>query len=254
MVEIFPGKLYSFDKPIPLDGRVTWVPETAFGFQPAHCYVLLTGSVPLIVDPGLAFAEDEVITGLQGLISEGAPVEVFLTRSHADSTGNLGAIIGSFRVTTIYTTPVLDPRAELAPVADGPDLASPSHSRLEVIDTPLRLLGTHWGYDHETKTLFTSDSFTHTVTSRADECTIIDSPERDIVTRAEVKDHLYATFPWLPEAVTQPIAASLRKIISSHDVHTIAPARGCVLQGAAVVRRHSDMVVDVLNSGRAKPL
>jgi flavorubredoxin len=248
-VEISPGKLYGVGGSIPLDGRVSWAPPDATGFQPTLCYVLVSREIPLIVDPGLASVEEGVMDGLKSLIPEGAPVEIFLTRSHADSTGNLGAITETFQVKSVYTTPMLDPLSALDHLGDPaevPELRAPDDAPLEVIHTSLRLLATYWGYDAETKTMFTSDSFTHVVRTKQDVRPLVDSVELDGSTVEDARGHMWATLSWLPGAVTTPIAESLTRLFDTHEVDTIAPARGCVLQGRGVVDRHLEMVMSVL--------
>jgi flavorubredoxin len=248
-LEIAPGQLYSAWGLLPLDGRVTWVPDQATGFQPAHCHVLLTGDRVTVIDPGIASIEGEVIAGLNASIPPGASIDVFLTRNQADCNGNLRAVLDTFAVETVYAVLALNPFWEFdEPLRRPPQLRESRDAPLTLIRPRLRVLGATWVYDAETKTLFTSDAFSHVVQSRPDDPPWIDSESDDPTTIDDVRDHLFATFPWLPEAVTWPIADDLRRIFREHDVETIAPGRGCVLRGREVVERHLTIILSVLGA------
>jgi flavorubredoxin len=249
-IDIVRGKLHRVGGAFPLDGRVSWVPADATGFQPANCYVLLSGDRPLLIDPGITYVEDEVMQGLRELIPPGAPVEVLLTRPQDDCDANLAAIADLYEVAVVHTVPIINPFDAFDALPRGadrfPEVRWPDPAPLEVIRPQLRLLGTFWGHDAETKTLFTSDSFTHAVLSRRDDRPLLDSLDDDPTTIEDVRGHLHATFPWLPGAVTWPIAENLRLLFDEHEIETIAPSRGCVLQGEGVVARHLEFVLDAL--------
>lgn len=251
ITEVVPGRLYAVGGVLTLDGRITWVPAEATGFQPTGCYVLLGHESPLIIDPGIAQVEAEVKEDLSALIPAGEKVEVFLTRFNADSVGNLGAVADTFDLATVYSSPLLNPLDGLkfaSSIQTMTEVRLPDKSRLEVIHAQLRVLSTFWGYDPETRTLFTSDAFTHVCCSTPADPRVVDSVEADGTTSEDVRKHLYATFPWLGDAVTSPIADSVRSLFETHKIDAIAPARGCVLRGRAVVAHHLEMVLDVLSA------
>lgn len=168
---VVPGKLYSAGGMITLDGRLSWAPANARGWQPAHTYVRLLDDRALVIDPGLAAFQDDVVAGLASLLPSGMEVEVLFSRARHDCIGNLGALVEAFDVTRIYTGGVLNPfdAFSAAPLIDTRSrrtavLRSPDESHLEILHPALRILTTFWSYDPELKTIFTSDAFTHAIT------------------------------------------------------------------------------------------
>ena len=245
--ELSSDKLYRVGGACPLDGRTSWTPADARGFQQANCYVLMGNQGPMVIDPGPAYVRQGVLSGLRSLIPDKADVEIFLTRFNNDSIGNLGVIADVFNVTTVYCSPILPPLDGFDNLGSDPVEVVPDESRLEVIHATLRILATFWGYEEETKTLFTSDAFTHVTNEAPDGPLLLDSLDDDPTTIADVRGHLDATFTWLDDADTWPIADGLRAIFDDREIETIAPARGRILRGEEVVARHLAMVLDVLS-------
>jgi hypothetical protein len=256
-VELVRDRLYVVGGNVPLDGRASWAPAGASGWQPANCYLLLTAEgEPLIVDPGLPVVEREVLAGLRAVMPPGARPRIYITRAQFDCVGNLGAVAGAFPVTDIFTGGNVNPFDSFDTVTSADEgeraaslvlFRSPDESPLEVINATLRILATFWAYDPGTRTLFTSDSFTHALAAAGDGPPVLDSAASDDVTLDDVRSHLNATFWWLRHAETRPIAESLEALFDRYDVESIAPVRGCVLRGRDVVDRHVELVTTVLS-------
>jgi flavorubredoxin len=253
--EIVPGRLYAVGGMLPLDRRISWAPPTARGYQPVNSYLLLGDERPMVIDPGPVCFADSVIAGLISLLDPGVEIDVYLTRGQYDCLGNISAVSAVFDVRRIFWGGQFDPLDGLG----DPTLLKlrssaaathvrPQDSRLEVIDTGLRLLNAYWGYDAETKTMFTSDAFAHAISETPDGLRVVDSGAHDLVTLTDVKDHMYAIFSWLPGSTTQPISDAVRAAFSSREVDTIAPGRGRILRGGAVVRRHVELVVAAIEA------
>jgi flavorubredoxin len=255
-VELFADKLYAVGANVPLEGKASWAPVDATGYQPANCYLLLAEEPEnelLIIDPGMAYVEEAVVSGLKTLLPENATPRVFITRAQFDCVGNLGAIAGVFPVQNLYTGGYENPFDSFETVTSVDKRTSsmvlfraPSESRLEVINTTLRMLATFWGYDAGTKALFTSDSFTHAVVKNAHAAPVLNSHDADDTTPERVRAHLHATFWWLKYAELQPIIDDLRALFDRLDVEIIAPGRGRILRGRDVVDRHVELLIDAL--------
>jgi hypothetical protein len=253
---------------IPLDGRVSWAPADASGFQPSNCYVLVEGDSALLVDTGLAVHEQLVLDGLADLIGEGAAVTMFFTRGEMDCVSNLEPIARRFDIEALYTGGATNPfdafdelnamrlRARRQQIdqkgAGGDSMARTpfieiADERSLAIESPLlRLLPTFWGWDAATGTLFTSDSFTHGFVADPSDPRVIDSPADDDATLESVSANLFAKYWWLPHATTEPLREWLSAKFADLAPEIVAPSRGCVLRGRKVVQRHLDLMLEAL--------
>jgi hypothetical protein len=264
---VVPGKVDAVGVLVPLDGRITWVPASARGYQPSNTYVVQTGEGPVIVDPGVAVAEAAVVDGVVGCLpADAGAAVVFLTRGQLDVTGNLGALVERVAVKRLYAggranrfdqfdaAPLVDARGRAAALAVDrvqPGAGSSAGAfELEIVTPPLRILSTFWAYHPPSRTLFTSDSFTHVTLSDVATPPIVTDGSSDTTTLDDVRGHLLATFWWLETAVTEPIVRVLEEIFASRPVEVIAPGRGAVLSGSRVVERHVGLVLDVLRRAR----
>ncbi len=118
-----------------------------------------------------------------------------------------------------------------------------------VYQAPIRLIATRWIYDEATKTMFTSDMFTHTWRDRPDGPWIIQDGDDDPTDFDHVRSFLLNTRYWWLEGVdTAKLRAGIDKILSKHDIETIAPGYGCILRGKKTVAKHIKLVDDVLRS------
>ncbi|MEZ2388060.1 hypothetical protein AB6813_00690 [bacterium RCC_150] len=267
---LYVDKLAVLGGVIPLDGRVSWVPQGETGFQPSNAYLLREGASNLLVDSGLAVHSEQILDDLAGLVGEGGGVSIFFTRSEMDCVSNLEPIAGRFDIERLFTGGVINPfdafddvsrlalrgrrhQIDAQRTAEGDSMARTAEIEiapgrvLEVESPLLRLLPTFWGWDNETGTLFTSDTFTHGVMDRPDGQRIIDSTVEDTTTVEQVAGHLYAKYEWIPRSTCGPLREWLQEKFDTLDPEIIAPSRGCVLKGRDVVRRHLDFMLDSLN-------
>jgi flavorubredoxin len=253
VLEVVPNQLFAVGAPLPFDGRASWNPDSAVGYQPWNVY-LLRGESDVIIDTGVAALRDPIMQGLGKLLAREAPVRVFLTRSQLDCIGNLGALASTYKLVDVFTGGVRNPFDQFDAATSTDERArgigvarSLENPPLEIFTTPLRLLATYWGYDEVTRTLFTSDAFAHCTIADPDATPLLDTVTADSVHRSQVRDHLIAAFWWLPVANTTAIANHLRTFFATHEVEIIAPNRGCVLRGKDIVDRHIAMILDVLS-------
>jgi flavorubredoxin len=264
ITELVPDQLHLVGGPVPLDGRASWAPPEATGFQSSNTYILREDDRVLVIDPGLPYLQDEVTDGVAQLIPEGDVTSVFLTRAQIDCVGNLGAVAATVPITSLYTGGVANPFDQFDEATGMDPGGRAAHLRLnrplrkgetpvvefdlDVMSPALRILNSFWIYHRPTKTLFTSDIFTHSTTETADAVPVTDTVEDADVLEAAARGHLNATLWWLPLADNEQISANIEELFGRHDVETIAPGRGNVLRGREVVKAHLDAVLAALHN------
>jgi hypothetical protein len=270
------NSLYALCNPYPLDGRVTWHPRTARGFATMNSYVLMEGDAALIVDTGISIHEQALLGQLATLVTDSTQLAVVHTRiGEYTSICNTVPIADRFGLATLYSEQPDSPLwVDFRPHRgrDRGTLGALNETRVEQYSSPgaipvggtgtrsvaifhssLRLLPTSWLYDEQTRTLFTSDLFSHRTRPTADGPWVVSAVD-DTGTRREMREHLFeARYWWLPGARTDPIRRSIADTFDRHDVDTIAPGFGCVLQGRDLVERQYQMLDDVLAEAQLLP-
>jgi flavorubredoxin len=262
-IELSPGRLYLLGASVELDGRISWVPPDASGWQPVNCYVLVEGDHVLVVDPGVTLHGAIVRDQLETIIPAGSPLSVFVTRAECDTTGGLGELAGRFKVETLYAgggpnpfdafeaITLTDPehrseRIQMERTPAGFSIPIGETRALEMLRPSIRLLATWWGYDAGTRTLFTSDAFTHSVQAEPTDSRLLDDPEHAQCDTVAVRAHLLAKFGWLARARSELILEQLRAVFDEHEVDRIAPQHGLVIEGPDMVRRHVDALENTI--------
>jgi flavorubredoxin len=214
---------------------------------------------PVLIDTGIALHREAILQQLSAFDLRRESLTVFLTRAEYDTVGNLGAIHSAMGVSNllgggavnIYDgynevpgfASVWDRRLQLARVLPGEGIGIGAiPGRLLALSAPIRVLATHWVYDSETRTLFTSDMFGHALLSEPTASPVMESIDHKTGGGRVVKQHLEAKFAWLRDADTAPVAAALAEVFERRQVDVIAPAHGCVLRGRRVVLRHHELM------------
>jgi len=255
-VPIVEDKVIAFGGCVENDGMISWVPADAPGFVPLNCYLLVEGRAGMLVDTGLPVLELQVIEQARRFDLDS--VTIALTRfGEFDSVGNAEMLERVLPIDACYA--LFPPRDYLYMRGDAqPPPASyafrvfpddgimdiGSTRPLTVLNTRLKLLPTAWIYDHATKTLFSSDAFSHVLTDDPGTRTVTDEDDR--TTPDGVLRHMLLKWDWLAGADTAPIRAYVDEVFSTYEVETIAPSYGCILMGSALVRRHVEMLDDAL--------
>src|ERR1700752_3516262 len=173
------GQLYALQNPFVLDGRVSSYAASARGFSVANSYLLTEPDAAMLMDTG--FGKDEpVIHGqIESLIAPGLPLSMFPLRlNEFMSINNVESFAGHFNVETCYTSNIdaalwfdFGAKAEGRDIlksmkvtavtrADTIELGKEGRA-IDVMQAPIRLIATRWLYDRATRTLFSSDMFTH---------------------------------------------------------------------------------------------
>jgi hypothetical protein len=260
------GKLYALQHPYPLDGRVSSYPASARGFSVANSYLLTQRDAAMLIDTGFGKDEPAIRSQIESLIAPGLPLSLFPLRlNEFMSINNVESFAGHFNVEQCYTSNV-DAALwfDFGSQADGRDILESMKvvavtrsdtirlgkegRSIDVMQAPIRLIATRWLYDRATRTLFSSDLFTHVWRARADGPWIV-TDENDGTTERELRSLMLNTrYWWLEGAPTDSIRRGIGDVFDRHDVETIAPGYGCILRGRKVVARHVQMLDEILKS------
>jgi hypothetical protein len=117
---------------------------------------------------------------------------------------------------------------------------------IEVFQAPIRLINTRWMFDRNTRTLFTSDSFSHQWSDSPDGPWSISADECK-TTADHIRSFLLNTrYWWLEGGKTTELRRKLGAIFEKYPIETIAPGYGRVLRGRALVERQYKMFDEVL--------
>ena len=258
------GKLYALQNPFALDGRVSSYPASARGYSVANSYLLTQSDAAMLIDTGFGKDEPVIRAQIESLLAPGLPLSLFPLRlNEFMSINNVEAFAGHFNVETCYTSNV-DAALwfDFGAKAQGRDILQSmkvtavtradtirlgqADRAIDVMQAPIRLIATRWLYDRATRTLFSSDMFTHVWRAREDGPWIV-SEDDDTTSARDLRSFLLNTrYWWLEGAPTDSIRRGIGEVFDKHDVETIAPGYGCILSGRKVVARHYHMLDEIL--------
>src|SRR6185437_14433356 len=258
------GRLYALQNPFALDGRVSTYPASARGFSVANSYLLKEPDAAMLIDTGFGKDEPVIRAQIEQLIDPGSPLSLFPLRlNEFMSINNVETFASHFNIDQCYTSNpdaalwfdlgaeangrgILDAMKVTAVTrADTIQLGKGSRA-IDVMQAPIRLIATRWLYDPATKTLFSSDMFTHVWRGRADGPWIVNDAD-DTATAGEHRSFLLNTrYWWLEGAPTDSIRRGIGEVFDKYDIETVAPGYGCILRGRKVVARHYRMLDDIL--------
>jgi flavorubredoxin len=244
-------------RPVALDERVSWVPPGTTGYQRINAYLLLDGGDAMLVDTGVAAHSRVLLDQLAALLPRDARLSIFFTRPLEFScSGNLEALAATYDVSEIYIGGISSPLDVFEPrrgaprsvtVRPGDSLPFGAGEPLEVLSPAVRILVTHWLYEPQTRTLFTSDLFTHTTTTDPDAPVVLDGSAEEWPAE-RVRSHLVAKIWWLTHSPVPAPVQELERLLAAHDIAAIAPTFGRVIQGRESVDRHIDLLLAALNA------
>jgi len=260
------GKLYALQNTFGLDGRVSSYFGSARGYSVANCYLLTESDAALLIDTGFGKDEPVIRAQIETLIAPGLPLSMFPLRlNEFMSINNVEAFAAHFNVEQCYTSNVdaalwfdfgakADGRSVLGSmritaVTRADTIAIGKTGRpIDVMQAPIRLIATRWLYDRTTRTLFSSDLFTHVWRQQAHGPWIV-TDEADSTSAPELRSFMLNTrYWWLEGAPTDKIRRGIGEVFDKFDVETIAPGYGCILRGRKVVAQHYRLLDDFLKS------
>src|SRR5436189_6277199 len=258
------GKLYALLSPRPLAGRVSSSPASARGYSVANSYLITQSDAAMLIDTGFGKDEPAIRAQVESLITPGLPLSLFPLRlNEFMSINNVEAFAGHFNVETCYTSNVdaalwfdFGAKANGRSILESMKVTAVTRAdtirlgqrdrAIDVMQAPIRLIATRWLYDRATRTLFSSDMFTHVWRARENGPWIV-TDDDDRTSARELRSFLLNTrYWWLEGAPTGSIRRGIAEVFDSCDVETIAPGYGCILHGRNVVKRHLRMLDQVL--------
>ena len=263
ITELVKDKIYCLHNPFSLDGRLSAFPKNARGWSSSNCYVLKEPEGAFMLDTGLACQRESVLAQLGKVLDRNTPLSLVPLRiTEFMSIGNAVAVARAFNVRECYATSLdavcwldientsPDPALfsiESKVLRGGMTLDPSAYGRRPMITytAPIRLLSTTWIYDEATKTLFTSDTFTHVWSNKAEGPWLIE--DDGVTTNTFVRSFLLGTgYWWLEGARTTSLRRAVRRIFEAHDIERICPGYGAILQGREAAKRLFDILDDVL--------
>ncbi|GGE49262.1 hypothetical protein GCM10007276_27980 [Agaricicola taiwanensis] len=266
VTELYPERLYALQNVIRLDGRISSYPANARGYTVSNCFLIKEGKDAVLLDSGYSAHEESILAQIASVLEPDATLSVYPLRiNEYMSVCNVEAIADRFNVIQCYSgNPDAalwvdfgrrSDAAEQKPYALKTTLVARSQTLqvgsegarpIEAFQAPIRLIGTRWIYDQATRTLFTSDSFSHEWS---------DSPSGPWTTTADDNstsaDHirsflLNTRYWWLEGGKTNELRRKLDEVFSKYEIDMIAPGYGRVICGRALVERQVAMFDDVL--------
>ena len=260
-------RLYALQNPFALDGRVSSYPASARGFSVANSYLLKEPDAAMLIDTGFGKDEPVIRAQIESLIAPGLPLSMFPLRlNEFMSINNVESFAGHFNVKTCYTSNIdaalwfdFGAKAQGRDIlksmkvtavtrADTIELGNGGRA-IDVMQAPIRLIATRWLYDRATRTLFSSDMFTHVWRDTESGPWIVTESDNDSTSLREVRSFMLNTrYWWLEGAPTDSIRRGIGNVFDKYDIETIAPGYGCILSGRNVVARHYRMLDEFLKS------
>ena len=261
------GRLYALQNAFALDGRVSSYPASARGFSVANSYLLTQPDTAMLIDTGFGKDEPAIRAQIERLIPPGLPLSMFPLRlNEFMSINNVESFAGHFNVETCYTSNI-DAALwfDFGAKAEGRDILKSmrvtavtradtiqlgkGQRAIDVMQAPIRLIATRWLYDRATRTLFSSDMFTHVWRDGATGPWIVTESDNDSTSLADVRSFMLNTrYWWLEGAPTDSIRRGIGNVFDTYDIETIAPGYGCILRGRSVVERHYRMLDEFLKA------
>jgi hypothetical protein len=258
------GRLHALQHPFALDGRVSSYPASARGFSVANSYLLSESDAAMLIDTGFGKDEPAIRAQIEQLIAPGLPLSLFPLRlNEFMSINNVEAFAAHFNVEQCYTSNTdaalwfdFGARADGRRILDAMPITAVTRADtielgkmrrpVDVMAAPIRLIATRWLYDRATRTLFSSDMFTHVWRAAAEGPWIVTDEDDTTSARALRSFLLNTRYWWLEGAPTGAIRRGIAEVFEKCDVETIAPGYGCILRGRKVVARHVRMLDEIL--------
>jgi flavorubredoxin len=260
-------ELYALQNPFALDGRVSSYPASARGFAVANSYLLTQPDSAMLIDTGFGKDEPVIRAQIESLIAPRLPLSMFPLRlNEFMSINNVESFAAHFNVDTCYTSNIdaalwfdfgakdegrdilKSMKVTAVTRADTIELGKGGRA-IDVMQAPIRLIATRWLYDRATRTLFSSDMFTHVWRDTAAGPWIVTEADNDPTSQRDIRSFMLNTrYWWLEGAPTDSIRRGIGNVFDKYDIETIAPGYGCILRGRNVVERHYRILDECLKA------
>jgi len=266
ITELVEGRVYALHNTFELNGQISAYPQSARGFAPANCYLLIDDNAAMLLDTGYAAHEAAVLSQLDSLLDRSMPLSLVPLRlNEFMSVSNVMAIAKRFNVVECYSNvpdiedwvefetlrgeernPIL--KTTLLERGDRTTVMLGPNRKIHIINAPIRLISTRWSYDEASKILFSSDMFSHVWSHIEDNPWQIGDNEDDNVTDIPfVRSFLLNTrYWWIEGANMAPVRQAVNEVFRDFDIRTIAPGYGAIFRGRRHVERQFDTLDGVL--------
>jgi len=263
---IVPDKLYALQNVIVLDGRISAYPADARGCTVSNCYLIKENSDAVLLDSGYVAHERSLILQIRSVLGSDSTLSIYPLRiNEYMSVSNVEAIAANFNVIQCYSgnpdaalwvdfggrsdSAVQKPYSlKTTLVARKQTLyVGPEKTRaIDAFQAPIRLIGTRWIYDSETRTLFTSDSFSHEWTDSAVGPWATYATD-NTTTPSHIRSFLLNTrYWWLEGGDMEQLRHRISAVFDRYDIETIAPGYGRIIRGRDLVAKQFAMFDEVL--------
>jgi flavorubredoxin len=261
------NQLYALQNPFPLDGRVSSYPASARGVSVANSYLVTQADGAMLIDTGFGKDEPLIRAQIESLIAPGLPFSMFPLRlNEFMSINNVESFAGHFNIETCYTSNIhaalwfdFGAKAEGRDILKSMKVTAVTRTdtielgklgrAIDVMQAPIRLIATRWLYDQATRTLFSSDMFTHVWRDTEKGPWVVTEADNDLTSLRDVHSFMLNTrYWWLEGAPTDSMRRGIGTIFDKYDIECIAPGYGCILRGRSVVERHYRMLDEFLKS------
>jgi hypothetical protein len=253
LVEVCPRRIFAFGGSISARRPLSFFPGGFGNWLPINAYGLRDQDDFLLVDTGITPHWNAVRSGIAGLIEGCTKREAVVTRREPDAMMNLPSVVGDFATARVFAGGALSPldffdgldeangieqiraTSGVTPVMLKPGSIIPVGSlRVEVLPSPLRVLFTNWLYESETRTLFSSDSWSF-LTSRSMQGPFVAHPTAEEIGEDRILAYLDVKFDWLRGIDTAPVLAELHEVLDGRAVERICPGYGGIIEGQDLV-------------------
>jgi hypothetical protein len=260
------GGLYALQNVFKLDGLASSYPKNAQGYSVVNSYILKNASGALMLDSGYSAHLPAILKQLHSVLDVSKPLSIYPLRlNEFMSVSNVEAIAEEFIVDQCYSSnpdaalwvdfggrsDSLNPKplsikTSVVTRAQTIYLGGDESYPLEAFQAPIRLIATRWIYDKITRTLFTSDSFTHEWSSHEDGPWVYGDSD-DATSVEHIKSFLLNTrYWWLEGGETTSLRKKLAGVFEKYDIENIAPGYGRVLCGKKLVERQYRLLDEAL--------
>ena len=268
--ELCSGRVYALQNTFELDGRISAYPKSARGYSVANCYLLKEGDRALLLDTGYTVHEQDILDQLGALIRPDTALSLMPLRiNERMSVTNAVAIAKRFNVVECFSpVPAIEDWIEFETLRGeernpilkttvigslsgkgGPRVELGPDRIVDVMNAPIRLINTMWIYDEVSKTLFSSDMFSHLWSDLEDGPWLLGDNETDDVTDFSfVRSFLLNTrYWWIEGANMAPIRKAVAEVYDKFDIETIAPGYGSIVSGRGHIDQQFGVLDDVLD-------
>src|SRR5436305_7665073 len=234
------GKLYALQNPFALDGRVSSYPASARGYSVANSYLITQSDAAMLIDTGFGKDEPAIRAQVESLIAPGLPLSLFPLRlNEFMSINNVETFAGYFNVETCYTSNVdaalwfdFGAKAEGRDILESMKVTAVTRTdaiqlgkkdrAIDVMQAPIRLIATRWLYDRATRTLFSSDMFTHVWRDTENGPWVVTGADNDPTSLRDVRAFLLNTrYSRLEGAPTESIRRGSGNVFHNYAVKTL---------------------------------